>query len=1209
MAFPTKKVGLRKVVQAANQATLHNPSNPPSGTEATEVHCTQVEKSRQEDPGERNNAAPNFPERVPQETEVERLAETPQSTPQRPTRSCGRNDEIPNCGTHPEEYVRNRLELDKRLLQKELHEMQDWLDILKTSERRRIQDNLQPQTYTLPETGEQFTRQDVIDDLEDRINALKQHLLFLQEKERSLVSVQALIRSETSRYANLEPQAPSGPGHSTDDEEADGEDYSEQDPDEDRIPTFDDEAEMSNVSITTRSHAYRTLKSSAQYQDSLSNQKWEDPLNLFGQEVHLPPCMLPKEQDRDAEMFIHAKTGCDEKEERRCRDHSVVMDLPEWYSRPTRLVRAGKRKIGSSLSAPSKGKKRIRKTEAQLLPLSTQEVGLGEVLQVAPVTLQDRTNPPSGTEATAGAQTNLECGGNNIQSPERSPIVERFAWYHKQLKRSEQATEMFSEMIREYHETMQRHRKGSSNEIRKPSDRDSHFNDHARPNIETPTTIHPPNLVNKQSPMDNLSEVLPTRSLPRELDAPAKQPTSEGLAHGSVPVFTLIPPYILDQKKGTVSNVPAAAQAETSLSSQPQKTPSVSSYVPANDTHTFLGESNIDVHEESNDPVCKTDPKPLHHSQLGTLPRSIQWFSTDILHRSSPQTCQEIHSGHTPHLIASTERDLYCWASTARPAQNTVMKPATLELAGKRSKTISNTTSNAIATGREIVANMLSRTPRIADNNLFKDSIKKMQQVCQYLKYRLASKKAAHTDSLSDSVSRGRDTHEEGGEDVCTAGTTDDPGENPRRDSHEEGGGSPNGHSVERKSLDSFQVASPDQETHEEGGVHDTTQSEPGKDTHEEGGEPPADPQSPASTHATVRSSSDSPRKAEPEDDPLEEAGDQSGIPRNQNSFMQSSHAPPNRDIHEEVGETPAPTITSKKGSQRTTFSVDESMFRASRKSKMKARCRTWAKLLRVEVLKLGNSIESPGKGKRPATRWKHRKLRKFWKIVMEEDDLKTPKLLNGYGNNRPPEYGEPTDHHGPPKSCVSRKMKNVRMSQPSSAQPCNNTEDHALSQKPNVIPLSSVATETCGSRAERFTKKRHKAKRYHMKRVDQSNAKLQHVPRPACVIQASRPIGKIRTSVNSKSLICWMQTLPNAAENFLPPEDYEKKRLDEDAETFDRSSSVDFNRPLHHACDALTRLRRSHRTTAGGSFGPAHIANEQRDERTSYQQERRFYG
>ena len=227
---------------------------------------------------------------MPQETEVERLAETPQHTPQRPTISCGRNDEIPNCGTLPEEHVRNRLELDKRLVQKELHEMQDWLDILKTSERRRIQDNLQPQTYTLPETGEQFTRQDMIDEIEDRLNALKQHLVFLQEKERSLVSVQVLIRSETSRYANLEPQAPSCPCHSTDDEERDGEDYSHLDPD-DRIPTSDDEAETSTISTATRNYAYRTLKSSAQHQDSLSNQKWEDPLNLFGQEDDcLPVC-------------------------------------------------------------------------------------------------------------------------------------------------------------------------------------------------------------------------------------------------------------------------------------------------------------------------------------------------------------------------------------------------------------------------------------------------------------------------------------------------------------------------------------------------------------------------------------------------------------------------------------------------------------------------------------------------------------------------------------------------------------------------------------------------------------------------------------------------------------------------------------------------------------------------------------------------------
>ena len=46
------------------------------------------------------------------------------------------------------------------------------------------------------------------------------------------------------------------------------------------------------------------------------------------------------------------------------------------------------RKRSSSLGAPSKGKKTTRKTETQLLAPSTQEVGLEEVLQVAPVRLQ-----------------------------------------------------------------------------------------------------------------------------------------------------------------------------------------------------------------------------------------------------------------------------------------------------------------------------------------------------------------------------------------------------------------------------------------------------------------------------------------------------------------------------------------------------------------------------------------------------------------------------------------------------------------------------------------------------------------------------------------------------------------------------------------------------------------------------------------------------
>ena len=212
-----------------------------------------------------------------------------------------------------------------------------------------------------------------------------------------------------------------------------------------------------------------------------------------------------------------------------------------------------------------------------------------------------------------------------------------------------------------------------------------------------------------------------------------------------------------------------------------------------------------------------------------------------------------------------------------------------------------------------------------------------------------------------------------------------------------------------------------------------------------------------------------------------------------QEASMQSSHVPPDRDTHEEVGETPTSTFTSKKGSQRTTFSEDESMFRASRKSKMKVKYKIWTKLLGVAALKFGNPMESPGKGKRPATRWKHRKLRKFWKIVMDDDDLKTPELLNEHGNNRPPEYGEPPDHHhGPLKSCVSRKMKNARMFQSNPAQPCNSTEDHALSQKPNVIRQSSVLADTREGRADCSIKDWNEAERYHMKRVDQSNP--QHV-------------------------------------------------------------------------------------------------------------------
>ena len=113
-------------------------------------------------------------------------------------------------------------------------------------------------------------------------------------------------------------------------------------------------------------------------------------------------------------------------------------------------------------------------------------------------------------------------------------------------------------------------------------------------------------------------------------------------------------------------------------------------------------------------------------------------------------------------------------------------------------------------------------------------------------------------------------------------------------------------------------------------------------------------------------------------------------------------------------------------------------------------------------------------------------------------------------------------------------------------------------------------------------------------------------MPRPACGIRASRPIGKIRTSVNSKSPICWMQTLPTAAEHLLPPEGYVKKRqLDEDAETFYRSrrSPVDFNRPLHHACDALTSLKCNPRTTTGMNPLDQHvlITKDVTEERAAY--------
>ena len=172
------------------------------------------------------------------------------------------------------------------------------------------------------------------------------------------------------------------------------------------------------------------------------------------------------------------------------------------------------------------------------------------------MTLQGPTNPPSETEATAGDRTQAEisCEGNHNEPHESSPIVERLVRYYEQLeRRSDQATEMFLEKNREYLETMERHKAGPRNERRKLSDRDSHFNDHTRP-LKTPITIHPPNPVNKQAPSaHNPSEVLPTRSFPRERDAQAKHPTSKESAHGSVPVFTLIPPYTLDQKKETVS--------------------------------------------------------------------------------------------------------------------------------------------------------------------------------------------------------------------------------------------------------------------------------------------------------------------------------------------------------------------------------------------------------------------------------------------------------------------------------------------------------------------------------------------------------------------------------------------------------------------------------------------------------------------------------
>ena len=85
------------------------------------------------------------------------------------------------------------------------------------------------------------------------------------------------------------------------------------------------------------------------------------------------------------------------------------------------------RKRGSSLSAPPKGRKRTRKTEAQLLALSTQEVGLGEALQVASVTLQGPTNPPSEAEATAGDRTQVEISCDEIVEDLNNTVLDSFS--------------------------------------------------------------------------------------------------------------------------------------------------------------------------------------------------------------------------------------------------------------------------------------------------------------------------------------------------------------------------------------------------------------------------------------------------------------------------------------------------------------------------------------------------------------------------------------------------------------------------------------------------------------------------------------------------------------------------------------------------------------------------------------------------------------
>ena len=395
----------------------------------------------------------------------------------------------------------------------------------------------------------------------------------------------------------------------------------------------DDETETSNVSITTRSHAYRTLKSSAQYQGSLSNQQWEDQHPLE-QDVDSSSRELRNEQELRAEMFTQAEMGCDGKLKRRCRDHAVALDLPEWYERPTRQSNR-KRKVATSDSSGPGHKKLV---------------------------LSAPTKPP------ASFYTKPK---RLLANPQRSPA----AWLKRQS--------------------------------------------------------------------------------PRALD---EWPQSWNEHH-----FMSPPPKVPEGKQEVVSNQSTAEQAETSLFSQPQPTPSASYSLPGNHAHTdqpLFRESNLVVRDELNNAVYKTHPKPLHHSRLGT-----DQINSMALHRSSPQTCRESHPCHTSQLKASTASDVHRSVSTAR-SQNTLMKPATLGLACEKSKTITKA-SKVMATGREIVANLPGRTPmKIGNNNFFKDSIKKKRQktrqVCQYLKYRLASKKATHIDSLSEPVSRGRDTHEEG---------------------------------------------------------------------------------------------------------------------------------------------------------------------------------------------------------------------------------------------------------------------------------------------------------------------------------------------------------------------------------------------------------------------------------------------------------------